>query len=261
MPDPIITLTTDFGLRDPYVAAMKGVLLCHCPEARIADLSHEIAPQNLVEAALFAEGAMPWFPGNTIHLIVVDPGVGTARRPIAARAGGQIFIFPDNGLLTLLFRRLAVEEAYVIAQCPFIPEEVSRTFHGRDIFAPAAAWVAHDHPLDTLGPPTEHLVELPLPGHEIESDGTARGEVIHIDRFGNCVTNIPAALYNDATVSRSVIIQDGARTLPLRGTYADVARGAALALSGSTGRIEIAVRNGNAAAILDIHPGDAVRIV
>jgi S-adenosylmethionine hydrolase len=261
MPDPIITLTTDFGLRDPYAAAMKGVLLRHCPEARILDLSHEIAPQDLVGAALFAEAAMPWFPENTIHLVVVDPGVGTARRPIAARAGGQVFVFPDNGLLTLLFRRLPVGEAHVIAQCPFIPEEVSRTFHGRDVFAPAAAWIALDHPLDTLGPPMEHLVELPLPGHKVKADGSVCGEVIHIDRFGNCVTSIPAALFSDATVSRSAVVQNGARTLPLRGTYADVARGTALAVSGSAGRIEIAVRNGNAAVTLGLRCGDNVRII
>jgi len=261
MPNPIITLTTDFGLRDPYVAAMKGVLLRHCPEARLVDLTHEIDPQDVTGAALFAEAAIPWFPENTIHVLVVDPGVGTARRPVAIRAGGQIFVLPDNGLLTLLLRKFPLEQAHVITQCPFIPEEISQTFHGRDIFAPAAAWIALDHPLDTLGPPTEHLVELSLPTHEVEADGAVRGEVVHIDRFGNCVTNVPALFFSDPAVSHTVTLQKDARILPLRGTYADVARGAALALTGSTGRIEIAVRNGSAAQTLGIQRGDAIRIV
>ncbi len=261
MPDPIITLTTDFGLRDPYVAAMKGVLLKHCPDARIVDLTHDIAPQDLMDAALFADTALPWFPEGTIHVLVVDPGVGTARRPIAARAGGQCFVFPDNGLLTLLFRKHAVEKACVITSCPFMPEEVSQTFHGRDIFAPAAAWLASGHGLGTLGPPTSMLVELDFPAHVAGANGSVHGEVVHIDRFGNCITNIPSALFGDAAVSHCAVIHNGAKTLPLRGTYADVARGAALALAGSSGRIEIAVRNGNAAALLGLQRGDAVRIV
>ena len=261
MTDPIITLTTDFGTGDPYAAAMKGVLLHRCPGARIVDLSHEIAPQDRVGAALFAEAAMPWFPAGTVHVVVVDPGVGTVRRPVAARAGGQCFVFPDNGLMTLLFRRLVVEEARTVAQCPFLPTEISRTFHGRDIFAPVAAWLAMAHPLDTLGPPAGSLVELHLPGHRVDEGGDVSGEVIHIDRFGNCITNIPATLFADLSVPHTAAIPGRDKPLPLRGTYADVKRGDALALAGSMGRIEIAVRNGNAAGTLGLRRGDPVRIV
>ena len=257
MIDPTITLTTDFGMSDPYVAAMKGVLLRHCPAARIVDLSHEIVPQDLVGAALFAEAAMPSFPENTVHVLVVDPGVGTSRRAIAARAGGQVFVFPDNGLMTLLFRRLAVDEVCEVMMCPFMPEAVSRTFHGRDVFAPVAAWLALGHPLETLGPPAKGLVELELPAYKVEADGSVRGEIIHIDHFGNCMTNIPASLFDAVGVSAAVV-QD--KRYALHATYADVAPGEALALAGSTGRIEIAVRNGNVAATLGLRCGDTVHI-
>jgi S-adenosylmethionine hydrolase len=261
MTDPIITLTTDFGRRDPYVATMKGVLLSRCPDARIVDLSHDIAPQDLIGAALFAEAAMPWFPENTLHVLVIDPGVGTVRRAIAARAGGQTFVFPDNGLMTLLFRKISVDEAHIITMCPFIPEEVSRTFHGRDVFAPVAAWLSLGHPLDTLGPPAKDLLELDLPEHKIGAEGAVRGEIIHIDHFGNCVTNIPSSLFDIAGAAHSAVLRNNDRILPLLGTYADVASGHALALPGSAGRIEIAVRDGNAAASLNLHRGDTVRIV
>lgn len=261
MDDPIVTLTTDFGLSDPCVAAMKGVLLRRCPNARIVDLSHDIVSQDLVGAALFAEAAIPWFPENTVHVFVVNPGVGTARRPIAARAGGQIFVFPDNGLMTLLFRRLVADEVREVTMCPFMPEEVSRTFHGRDVFAPVAAWLALGHPFETLGPLAVELVELNLPAHRLDPSGAVCGEIIHIDHFGNCITNIPAALSGAAVAAHVAVVQKTERTVPLYGTYADVASGEALALAGSTGRMEIAVRDGNAAVNLGLQRGDAVRIV
>ena len=259
MDESIITLTTDFGMSDPYVAAMKGVLLRHCPSTLIVDLSHDIMPQDLIGAALFAEAAMPWFPEKTVHVFVVDPGVGTSRRAIAARAEGQYLVFPDNGLMTLLFRRLVVDEVREVTMCPFIPETVSRTFHGRDVFAPVAAWLALGHPLETLGPPANGLVELNFPTHSLDPGGAVCGEIIHIDHFGNCVTNIPADLFCAADAAHVVVVQKTERTLPLRGTYADGASGEAIALAGSTGRMEIAVRDGNAAVTLGLQRGDAVR--
>lgn len=257
MAAPFVTLTTDFGARDPYVAAMKGVLHRYCPEVRIEDLGHEIAPQAVTEAALFLEAALPEFPPGTVHLAVVDPGVGTARRPIAARAGGHLLVFPDNGIMTPLLRRLPLEEARLMEQCPFFPPARSATFHGRDVFAPAAAWLAMGNALDTLGPPAPDLVELRMPEAAPESGGAMLGEVIHVDRFGNCVTNLVPGAHAAGMVSYS--LSGSERVLPLSRAYGDAEPGALLALTGSMGRIEIALNGGDAARTLGIVAGLPVR--
>lgn len=257
MSTPLVTLTTDFGARDPYVAALKGVLHRHCPGVRIEDLGHEIAPQAITEAALFLEAALPEFPPGTVHLAVVDPGVGTARRPVAARAGGHLLVFPDNGIITLLLRRLPLEEARLIERCPFFPPVRSATFHGRDVFAPAAAWLAAGNALDTLGPPAPDLVELRMPEAAPESGGAMLGEVIHVDRFGNCVTNLVPGAHAAGMVSFSFSGREWA--LRLSRAYGDVEPGAVLALTGSTGRIEIALNGGSAARTFGIVAGLPVR--
>jgi len=147
---PLVTLTTDFGHRDPYVAAMKGVLHQRCPAVHIEDLSHDLAPQDLIEAALFVEAAMPYYPPGTFHIVVVDPGVGTARRPLALKADGQYFICPDNGLMTLYLQQHPLETAHVITNPAWMLPEVSATFHGRDIFASAAAMLASGSSLEAV---------------------------------------------------------------------------------------------------------------
>ncbi len=241
---PIITLTTDFGSRDPYVAAMKGVLRRHCPDVTIDDLTHEITPQDILETALFLEAAMPWYPEDTVHLVVVDPGVGTKRRPIAARAGGHIFVGPDNGLMTLWLLRHQLEWAFQIKAGTNANAVISNTFHGRDIFAPAAAWLANGGEPHALGEAIDSLqqLQLPLP----KRDGPYRyGVIIHIDRFGNCVTNIQRE--QEAHPSPGGTIHVGDHVFPLHTTYGDVDAGAPLALYGSSGRLEIAVNQGNAA--------------
>ena len=262
-PRPTVTLTTDFGWRDPYVAAMKGVLLRGCPDVRIIDLSHEIAARDVMEGALFLAAALPCFPAGTVHLAVIDPGVGTARRPIAAAAAGQTVVCPDNGLLTLFARAHPLDEAREIV-APRPPHatlvEVSATFHGRDVFAPAAARLACGEALSALGPALDapEIVALDVP--RPRRDGVAiRGEVIHVDRFGNAISNIDRATLGETAVTE---VRAGGRALGgLRRTYGDANEGEPLALFGSGGWLEIAVNGGSASAQLGLGRGDVIEVV
>lgn len=254
----LITLTTDFGTRDPYVAAMKGVILRVCPDARVVDLTHEIPPQDLWEAALFLAGAAPWFPVGTVHLIVVDPGVGTERRPIAAAAGGQLFVCPDNGVLTFLLRTCDFERAHLINNAAFMLPAVSATFHGRDIFAPTAARLAAGADLASVGPPIDSIEQLDAPEPRRRRDGEIAGEIVHIDRFGNAITNIPASMIDAVHVPE--VRAAGIVIASISRTYGDVPADKALALIGSSGYLEIAVNRGNAAAALGLHRGMSVHV-
>ena len=254
----IVTLTTDFGTRDPYVAQLKGVLLARCEGVRVHDLTHEIAPQDVLEGALFLAAAVPTFPPGTVHLAVVDPGVGTARRAIAASVSGQHVVCPDNGLLTLLARRGGIEETRSIENPSLRREPVSPTFHGRDLFAPAAAFLACGGALEELGPPVDAPVELPLPRPRIEGERLT-GEVLHIDRFGNAISNL-ASSDVEAAAGRLIHVEAGGRLLPLARTYGDVAEGEALALIGSADLLEVAIRGGSAATALGLGRGSEVTI-
>ena len=254
----IVTLTTDFGTRDPYVAQLKGVLLARCEGVRVHDLTHEIAPQDVIEGALFLAAAVPAFPPGTVHLAVVDPGVGTARRAIAASVSGQHVVCPDNGLLTLLTRRAPIDEIRSIASPSLRREPVSPTFHGRDLFAPAAAFLACGGALEELGPPVDAPVELPLPRPRTEG-GRLTGEVLHIDRFGNAISNL-ASSDVEAAAGRAVHVEAGGRQLPLARTYGDVPEGEALALIGSADLLEVAIRGGSAATALGLGRGSEVTI-
>lgn len=254
---PLVTLTTDFGEQDPYVAAMKGVLYARCPLARIADLSHAIPPQDIRAGAFFLAGCVPYFPAGTIHVAVVDPGVGAMRHPVAAEAGGQYFIGPDNGLFSLALRRLPLTRAYVIENRAAMAETVSATFHGRDVFAPAAAALACGMPLEAMGRRLSALT--PLDAHEpAVSNGVVRGVIIHIDRFGNCLANITAE-HLGSRAARNV--RAGKHTISsIRRTYGDAERGETLALIGSSGHLEVAVREGHAARSLNLGIGDPVEV-
>ena len=250
---PVVTLLTDFGTRDPYASAMKGVVLSLCPEASVVDLSHEIAPQGVLEAALFLPAAAPYFPPNSVHCAVVDPGVGTDRRAIAARVDGQTFVCPDNGLLTLLIRQnhdmsIAV---HAIENGDFMRAHVSRTFHGRDIFAAAAAHLARGVPLAEAGRAVEDPILLELPAPVCERQRVI-GEVIHIDRFGNCITNIPRPALQDVSMQDLEVLAGARSGIRLHAAYAETAPGTVLALFGSTGLLEIAVNGGNAAEALGL---------
>ncbi len=254
----IITLTTDFGFRDPYVAAMKGILRTLCPAVLIDDLTHEIPPRNLLEAALFIEQAAPCFPQNAIHVVVVDPGVGTSRLPIVVQAGGQYFVCPDNGLLALYLRTHALEAAHIIENPAYMRPAISATFHGRDVFAPAAAHLANGIPAASFGPPLDTLGLLRIPEAAQLRDGGIQGEVIHVDRFGNCITNIVQAMM-PAPAARIVSLPNG---LPAAhaATYQSIPEGRPGFLFGSSGRLEIALRNDNAHKALGIGIGAPITV-
>lgn len=241
----LITLLTDFGTADGYVGEMKGVLATRAPAAAMLDITHDIPPQDVESARLVVARTWRRFPERTVHLVVVDPGVGSKRRAIAVQAEGRFLVGPDNGVLS---PALLMAGARVVQLA--VPPGASPTFHGRDVFAPAAAELARGIALDALGT----LVSDPVIRRTAEpqrlADGAIAGEVIAIDRFGNAITNILGI--------RGGSIEVDGRTLPVARTYADVESGAATAVVGSSGLIELAVRDGSAAAVLGLSRGSAV---
>lgn len=252
----VITLTTDFGLRDPYVAEMKGVLLSLAPDVRLVDITHEVESHDVVGAALALEAAVPFFPQGTVHLAVVDPGVGTARRGLVVTTATATFVAPDNGLLTPIFAR-GPWRAFELTAHHLRLSRVSRTFHGRDVFAPAAAHLARGVAPDQFGPAAPDPVRLPWP--EVQAVGGAvAGAVVHVDRFGNLITSIAADTVERLGAGASIHI--AGRHLRLVGTYADLPRGGAGALIGSSNRLEVAIREGNAAVVLGAHRGTPVAV-
>lgn len=260
---PVLTLTTDFGLSDAYVAAMKGVILSVSPDARMVDVSHEIPPQDVMGAAFVLRGAVPYFPEGSVHLAVVDPGVGSERRPIAVRIGGHFFVGPDNGLFSLLLDAEAEPDAVVVLDRPAFwrTEEPSRTFHGRDVFAPVAAHLATGRSLDEVGSRTERLKRLHWVRPLADEQGL-RGWVVHVDHFGNAVTNIPGALLAAHRDGRAVKFYLGSTIIDqVHHAYSDVAEGEPVALIGSSGHLEISVNGGNAARLLSVQKGSAVNVV
>ena len=253
---PIITLTTDFGTRDSYVSEMKGVILSLAADVQRVDITHDVEPQQVAEAALALEAAAAAFPTGTIHLAVVDPGVGTDRRALVVVAGGHFFVGPDNGLFTPTFRD-AEWRAFELTTSEYRRPVVSRTFHGRDIFAPAAAHLARGVAPERFGPAVDDPVRLPWPEAREGEEGVG-GTVIHIDRFGNLVTSIEAEHVGAMGAGGDAAVRIAGRVLPLVGTYADLPPGRAGALIGSRNRLEIVVRDGSAAARLDVGRGAAV---
>lgn len=257
----LLTLTTDFGLDDGYVAAMKGVILGIDPAIRMVDVSHGIAPHEVMEAAFVLRQAAPFFPPGTVHLVVVDPGVGTARRAVAARIGGHTFVGPDNGLFSLLSDE--EPEAVVELDRPayWRTPEPSRTFHGRDIFAPVAAHLAAGRALEEVGRRVEGLHRLQWVRPLADEQGV-QGWIVHVDRFGNAITNIPEALLAQRGGDRPLRAYVGSTILDgLHGTYADVPEGEPVALVGSSGYLEVGVNGGNAAQLLSLGKGMPVHLV
>jgi S-adenosyl-L-methionine hydrolase (adenosine-forming) len=254
----IVTLTTDFGLRDPYVAQMKAVILGIARDVHLVDITHDVAPHDIAEGALALEAAVPYFPPGTIHVAVVDPGVGTARRGLAVTWRGSVFVGPDNGLFTpFLGQRPGEGAVFELAAAEFRCFPVSRTFHGRDLFAPAAAHVARGVDAGRLGPTVDDPVRLAWPEAQ-EMEGLVSGTVLHIDRFGNLITSIRAATVE--AMRTDLVVEVGDRILRLVGTYGDLVGGEAGALIGSGGRLEIAVRDGRADAGLGAARGTPVRV-
>ncbi len=246
----IITLLTDYGSSDAYVAELKGVLLSRAPEARLVDVSHALAPGDIRAAAYIVGRTSLQFPEGSIHLVVVDPGVGTTRAALALKARGRYFVGPDNGVFSRVMHDEPVEAVALPA-----PEGASPTFHGRDVFAPAAARLAQGAALHDLG---EAFAEIPVrlatrePFHEGK---VLIGEVIHVDRFGTLVTNFTPANLPDY----AVLELDGVEIGPLRRTFGDVAPGGVVAYVGSGGEVEVAVRDGSAARRFGVGVGARVR--
>jgi hypothetical protein len=255
---PIITLTTDFGLADGYVAAMKGVILGIAPQATLVDISHQIEPQNVREAAYVLRTALPYFPPGAVHVAVVDPGVGSARRPLAARVGNSFLVGPDNGVFTYALQSAGQPAACVHLDNPkyWLPQ-VSRTFHGRDIFSPVAAHLANGVPLEALGAVIDDPVQFEVQPAQRKPDGSLRGQVIHVDRFGNLVSNIPGAWL--AGKHWRVHIA-GQQIIGPNLAYADAAPGQLLTLVSSDATLEVAVRDGSAAERLGVAAGEPIAV-
>lgn len=276
---PIITLLTDFGEQDGYVAAMKGVILGITPEARLIDISHQVKAQDIRQAASILAEVYSYYPAHTVHLVVVDPGVGSQRDPIAVETSQGRFVAPDNGVLTYIQLAVSSYQAVRLDQPEYWLPSPSYTFHGRDIFSPAAAHLAGGVPLKKLGSPLESIMLLDLPRLDI-TDHTIRGEVERIDRFGNVMTNIgelhwvddqtlellpqhpnpplPSPLRLDARKAR---VMCGWHTLTgIYKTYSEIPVGQRLAVVGSAGELEIAINQGNASQVMSIRVGDPVTI-
>ncbi len=258
----LLTLTTDFGTRDAYVAALKGTILAIHPAACLVDISHQITPHDVMETAFVLRQAVPYFPPGTVHLVVVDPGVGTRRRPVALRHGGHVFVGPDNGLFALLLDDAAPDELVVLDRPAFWrTTQISGTFHGRDLFAPVAAHLAAGCTLDQVGTPAEALRPLhwALP---IDDAQGIRGWIVHVDHFGNCITNITRAQFERRRDGRPLKCFVGNAILSqVHPTYGAAETGEPLLLFGSSDFLEIAVNTGNASNLLDIRKGTPVNVV
>ncbi len=242
---PLVTLLTDFGCRDSYVAEIKAVLLSTAPSAQLVDISHEVPPGNVLAAQYILGRTWARFPSGSVHLAVVDPGVGSRRRAIAVASRGHYFVGPDNGLFTPVLDGATVVELAV-------PGNAAPTFHGRDVFAPAAARLVLGEAVEKLGTPVADPVRLSPPQPVLEGE-RVRGSVIYVDRFGTLITNIARELAagKAAVEIRGIVV-------PLRRTFADVEPGELVAFVGSGGTVEIAVRDGAAAAKLEAALGEVV---
>ena len=243
----IITLLTDFGTGDSYAAEMKGVLLARAPSVTLVDITHQVAPGDIRAGQYLLSRTWKHFPEGTVHLAIVDPGVGTERRALAAEHAGHRFVAPDNGLLSFL-----PQDGHFVS-LP-VPTTAAATFHGRDVFAPAAARLATGTALGELGESISDPCYMPLPAAR-HDHLTVIGEVIYVDRFGTLVSNIPGAAVQEGARIRV----EGSEAGSLRRTFRDVARGALVAFVGSGGTVEIAVRDGSAARMLGVGVGAEVR--
>jgi S-adenosylmethionine hydrolase len=263
MARPVIALLTDFGTRDHYAGAMKGVALSVCPDAMLVDITHDIAAHDVLGGALELVAAYRYFPAGTVFLVVVDPGVGSARRGIAADAGDYRFVAPDNGVLTAVLDEHAPRKVVELTERRYARPTVSRTFEGRDRFAPAAGWLAKGLELSALGRPAGALHRLEIPAPAIHADGDAVeliGQVLRVDRFGNLVTNIDRKDFERlAGAPLDIRIGDHHVTKVVT-TYADAAPGEVFALFGSTDHLEIAANGASAAAALAVGRGTAVTV-
>ena len=260
MPAPIITLTTDFELKDPYVAEMKAAILSICPSAVIVDITHEVEKFNVRMGAYMLASASPYFPEGTVHVAVVDPGVGTKRRPIIVQAARSFFVGPDNGLLILAAEAQGIKRMHEIASRRFMLPHVSRTFHGRDIFAPAAAHLAKGVPIEEFGPEITVVAKPKFTKVTRDKDALI-GVVLHVDGFGNIITNVRAKdLENLKEGALQAELHQCKFQLKLSKTYAEAKPQEPIALIGSHNYLEIALNQDNAAIKFQAKAGDKITL-
>lgn len=259
-PPGIITLMTDFGTSDHYVGVMKGVILNINPEVQIVDITHAIPPQDIHGAAFLIDSTYRYFPTGTIHVAVVDPGVGSERRAVVCQTETAYFVCPDNGILTHILDNEKHVHAVAVENSAYFLPQVSNTFHGRDIFAPIAAHLSHGVSISKLGSPIAQPIQLPIPKPQV-TDKAIIGQVIWIDCFGNLVTDISQEILESLEEQNSIVICGGsARIDHLNCSYAESAVGEALAIVGSFNRLEISINQGNAAQVLGLKRGDRITI-
>ncbi|MHA1129259.1 MAG: SAM hydrolase/SAM-dependent halogenase family protein [Candidatus Helarchaeota archaeon] len=261
--EPIITLLTDFGVRDSYTAAMKGVILSICPFAKIIDLSHEIEPHNVREGAFFLLSSAIYYPKNTIHLVVIDPGVGSERKSIIIKSENHYFVGPDNGVLSLAALKDKIQKVIEIDNHKYYLKPTSTTFHGRDIMAPIAAYLANGVPLDEFGAPLNKWVQFRLPKVTRKEDQFF-AEILHIDRFGNIITNITREDFNAIQEFEREFIElsfnDHLLKIPICTAYKQVEGGEFLAIFGGGNFLEISKNQYSAADTLGLHVNDKIII-
>ena len=260
MPDPIITLTSDFGTSDHLVGAMKGVILSINPAARIVDINHHVTPFDILDGALTIANTCNYFPPRTIHVVIVDPGVGTQRRPLLVSGQKQYFIAPDNGVLSLILERESCIVRHITAEHYFL-NPVSPTFHGRDIFAPTAAWLSKVWQTEAFGEEITDYVRFTMPKAKAAGQ-SIKGVVLHVDAFGNLMTNLTAEDVPEAAVASGVIrlSVNGKEIQKLAQTFASGTPGEPIAVFGSAGFLEIAVNRGSAARTLGANRGAEVTL-
>jgi len=257
-PSGIITLTTDFGLSDPYAAMMKGVILSINPSARLVDVTHQIATGSISQAALVIRETFSYFPEGTVHLAVVDPGVGSDRRLVALQAGPHFFVGPDNGLFWPVFRDFEGTKAVHLTQSRYFLTNITHTFHGREILAPVAAHLSLGLSLEFLGPAVQDLTKLTIPRPYVQGEAL-RGQIVRVDNFGNLVTNISARELTDFLESAPPLIEAGKLVIrKLSRIYADGEEAEPLALINSSSFLEIAVNLGRASEYIGLRNGEIV---
>jgi len=256
----MITLLTDFGTKDHYVASMKGVILNINPRCSLVDITHEVIPHDIQEGALILANTFSYFPKGTIHLSVVDPGVGSARKPVLIVTPNYFFVGPDNGLFSFVTQRERIKQVMVLTRKEYFLPKVSMTFHGRDIFAPVAAHLSLGVKPNAFGYETRSLQELEIK-HPIIEDGKLSGAILHVDTFGNLVSNIDEEKLFQFIRGRPFVIRAGRKTIrELKRGYWEGRRGEPIALIGSSGFLEISVSEGSAREILKVKRGDPIQI-
>lgn len=262
---PILTLTTDFGVKDGFVATMKGVIWSICPSAQIADISHSINPQNVLEGAFVLWRAYSFFPAGSVHVAVIDPGVGTRRRPMAAHLGEHYFVGPDNGLFTPIYEDAEKngwpKEIIELKNKKYFLSEVSHTFHGRDIFAPVAAHLAAGLAAARLGKRIDDLAQPGFLDPRQTSERTWVGEILHIDRFGNLITNFRASEFSLLETRNVRLMIGGQRVSVMAHNYAERAPGELFLILGSSGYLEVSIGQGSAAHTVGCETGAAAKLM